>query len=287
MEDLFICDAHNDFLTELSFEKIQDYIQNCGKEGVLKLSSSFWTTEMDKNYILNELPRRASLIDNDKTLLHIEDLWWVENEKDLKFLKEIKPFSCSLTWNNVNALASGSKAEGGLTKWGRRVVDVLQDEGIIIDLAHLNRKSFFEVANIIKNNLYCSHTGFSQVKIHKRNLTEKQIDMIVNSNGFIGLFFYDKAIKCSEREFSAKDIVQNIKFFTSQWEYDNIGIGSDFYGIDNYPKDIKNYSDFKNLKYDMLGEGFSENQIDKIFYKNFLNFTSKFNLKHNIPYDGK
>lgn len=290
MKNIRICDTHNDFLTELKVCEIEDYINRCEECGVEIISASYWSSEREEAKIEEELTNRSNALRlaSKNYLLHIEDLWWVKNKEKLKFLLDLKPFSCSLTWNFDNALAGGSKESGGLTMWGERCLKELIESGIAVDLAHLNRKSFYQVARLLKNKLYCSHTGFYGVKRHKRNLTDKQIDMIVKSGGFIGLFFYDKCLQANGKveslskmnraslklgggQFNIDDIVKSLNYFTLRWGFDNIGIGSDFYGIENYPKGLENYEDFPNLLNALVKEGYNLNQIDKIFYTNFKN----------------
>ena len=276
MMNLKICDTHNDFLTELEAGELAGYIEACGREKVETICASYWPTKKSKEKIKNELPRRAEILRNASPsyLLHIEDLWWVQTPEDAKLLASLEPFSCSLTWNDKNSLASGSKAEGGLTEWGRFVLAQLLEAGVTVDVAHLNRESFYDVVKIVGNNIYCSHTGFYGVRRSPRNLTDKQIDIIVRSGGFVGLFFFDKCLKKSSDKsaFSIKDIVKSLRYFTSRWGYDNIGIGSDFYGIENYPEGLEGYSDFPNLYVALKEEGWSEAQIDKVIYSNFNRF---------------
>ena len=282
MKKVEICDTHNDFLTELDTDEFTSYIAKCKKNNVKVICASFWSTEWEEEKILDEVLLRANILRflSPEFLLHIEDLWWVKDEERLEFLLELKPFSCSLTWNNRNLLAGGTNAEGGLTKTGEECLERLGEAGIVVDLAHLNRKSFWQVSKNFEKNLYCSHTGFYGVKRHKRNLTDEQIDAIVESNGFVGLFFYDKCVKTGEGECGIFDIVKNLKYFTSRWGFDNIGIGTDFYGIENYPAGLKSYDGFKNLAEELKKEGFSEIQIEKIFYKNFLKFVERSKRKN-------
>ncbi len=277
MVDFKICDCHNDFLTELNLADAKEYIEKCRKENVEIISSSFWTSKMTKKKIKEEIGGRAKLVKEfgQNLLFHVEDLWWIE-EGDLKDFVELNPFSCSLTWNDANDLAGGAFSNGKLTAWGRKCLDTLIESNVLIDTAHLNRQSFDQVTKIVGKNLYCSHTGLYGVKRHRRNLTDRQIEKIVKSNGFIGLYFYDKAVKIGD-EFEILDIVKSLKYFTSHWGIDNIGIGTDFYGIENYPKDLKCYADFFNLVAVMQDEGFDENEIKKIFYQNFKNFCSRIN----------
>ena len=261
MNKLKICDTHNDFLTELSPCDFANYINNCKQSGVEILCASYWSSRRNEKLIEDELIERTKILRSlsSNYLLHIEDLWWVKNTKKLDFLLSIKPFSCSLTWNNTNTLAGGTNEKGNLRRWGKECLEKLNSEGILIDLAHLNFESFKSVSQTLKENLYCSHTGFYGLKRHRRNLTDKQIDKIVDSNGFIGLFFFDKCIKVSsvKETFTISDIASNLNYFTSRWGFDNIGIGSDFYGIDNYPINLKDYKDFSKLFDALLSRGYT------------------------------
>lgn len=280
MRKLKICDTHNDFLTELEPCEFESYISGCKASGVKRICASYWSTRREKPK--EELLGRSELLRNldSDFLLHIEDLWWVKDEKDLKFLTEMKPFSCSLTWNGSNVLAGGCGSKAGLSQWGKCCLEKLVENEITVDVAHLNRKSFWQVAKIVKDNIYCSHAGFYGVRRQERNLTDKQIDFIVRSNGFVGLFFFDKCVqgrnnKNGARPFGVDDIVQNLRYFSDRWGFDNIGIGTDFYGIDNPPQGLDDYGGFEKLFAILKKAGFSERQIEKIFYQNFEDFLTR------------
>ena len=104
-------------------------------------------------------------------------------------------------------------------------------------------------------------------------MTDKQIEKIVDSGGFVGLFFFEDCIKNKKRlSFDIFDIATNIKYFTNHWGFENLGIGTDFYGIEKYPMGLESYDGFETLKNAMEREGFSKKQIEKIFYQNFENF---------------
>lgn len=275
MEMIEICDTHNDFLTELKVDALPSYIKSCKESGVKVICASYWSTKRDRASIFYELEEKAKVMrENCDFLLHLEDLWWVFDENAFQFLNLINPFSCSLTWNGENPLACGTGSQGGLTKLGWKVANMLIERGTVIDFAHLNCQSFYQLSKLVKNNLYCSHTGFRGIKNAKRNLTDKQVETIVKSNGFIGLFFFDRCVKIG-KGFSVFDIVENLKYFTNRWGFDNIGIGSDFYGIENYPNGLENYCDFLNLTQALMDAGFNKEQIEKLYHKNFEEFLNR------------
>lgn len=277
MKNLKICDTHNDFLTELPLVAVKNYLEECKKNGVQKICASYWSSRREEKNIKTELLERKKILSafDEVALLHIEDLWWVKSEDELSFLVDLHPFSCSLTWNGENCLAGGVGSEAGLSEWGRHCAETLLENGIVVDFAHLNQKSFWQMSDLVKQNIYCSHAGFCGVRPHERNLTDKQIDRIVSSGGFVGLFFFGKCVRATEgdaRPFEVRDIVENLMYFKSHWGTDNIGIGTDFFGIETAPLGLEDYGGFENLQAQMQRCGFSPCEIEKIFAQNFQAF---------------
>lgn len=273
-----ICDCHNDFFGELKTEKLQKYVDECSQAGVKFLSGSYWTTKRVGD-IFADITNRKTMITNPKCfVLHIEDLSFIKDQNSLQNLIDLKPFSCSLTWNFDNQFAGGSYGEKTLTKRGKKLIQKLQENSILLDLAHLNKKSFFDAANLTKYPPYISHAGFCFIHDDKRNLDKEQIKFIVENNGFMGMFFYDKLSMEKHgnlREFSVENIAQNIACFVDKFGCENIGIGSDFYGIESPPKNLNNYEQFKNLKTQLKNLGMADFEIKKIFHKNLQTYLKK------------
>lgn len=252
---MVVCDAHNDFVLKISPNKWVKYLKKCEKQNVKTLVLSVFTTEQKDPWIL--LEKAKNFVENYsgkiKILLHVEDLFFIKNQNDLDALLKIKPFSCGIVWNNASCIGGGANSGIGLTKWGKTVVEILAKNGILIDLAHANTKTFWGVAKIVKNNLYCSHTAFEHFIKSTRNLNDAKLKAIKSSNGFIGVFVAPK-------------FLGNYKNFAKHFEYakkiglqNNIGLGSDFYGtkpdcrLNSYKKIAKILNNEK-----FLGQNFEE-----------------------------
>ena len=67
----------------------------------------------------------------------------------------------SLTWNEENKLATGVRGDSnrGLTQIGKKAVKKMQDKGMIVDVSHLNDKSFFDVIDITDSPIIASHSN--------------------------------------------------------------------------------------------------------------------------------
>ena len=226
----------------------------------IEILQSVWTTELPDP--IHEIQKRR---------LHIEDAWFITPD-NIDQVISMRPYSIGLTWNHDNALAGGAHGTGRLTDWGRTVIKQLTDANIKIDLAHLNRPSFFDVAAILKGTpLLCTHTCFDEVHPHPRNLTRDQIQTIVDGNGLVGLTLVGRFL--GGRRF--RDIYKHIKYFIDNFGENNLGIGTDFTGVYDLPYRLKKYTHFARLRRYLSRHGIKNETIDKIFEGNFHEWTRK------------
>ncbi len=228
--------------------------------------SSIYTTELKSPL------RIIKKFSKSKIKIHIEDLGFLKRGNMGK-IAQIKPFSCGLTWNYKNAFAGGAMSTSGLTKYGKEMVQFLIKHGIKIDMAHLNRKSFWQIAklNPPRGSVFCSHTAINAVNKNPRNLTNNQIDFIVKKGGVVGISFVSEFLNGTSVS-TSEDVCNHILYFLKKWGIDNICIGTDFYGTKDLPVDLTCYDDFTLLKKKLIKKGVSKADINKIFYKNLKRF---------------
>ncbi len=271
-----ICDAHTDFLTELKGEELENYLEFLrGTENII--SCAIFTT--NGNFNVKKVEKLKNLIKNDANLLlSIEDLGFVKNLDELDKLIKLNPFSATLTWNADNQFAGGALGHGGITPLGKLAIEKLEANGVLVDSAHLNKKSFYMLARLTKNPLYCSHANIYTLHKHKRNLTDKQIKLIKNSGGFLGITIYQNFI--SSKKICARDIAMQIDYLIKNYGDNFFGFGTDLFGFDKnfLPTNIAGYKDFKNIKTALKNLGHRTKTINKIFYLNFYNFIKKLKI---------
>jgi len=76
---------------------------------------------------------------------------------------------------------------GGLTEAGKRLVAKCNSKRILIDLSHLNEKGFWDVARLSDAPLVATHSNVWSLCNSARNLTDKQLDAIRESDGIVGM----------------------------------------------------------------------------------------------------
>lgn len=178
----------------------------------------------------------------------------------------------TLTWNFENSIGypnfNFKYKEKGLKPIGKEIVEKCEELGIIPDASHLSDGGFYDLVDICKKPFMATHSNARSVTYHPRNLTDDMIKKLANKGGVMGINFAS-AFLGESRVSTIEEIITHIKHIKNVGGIDVIGLGSDFDGIENQVE-IKDSSEFPKLYEALKKAGFSENEVEKIFYKNVL-----------------
>jgi membrane dipeptidase len=78
----------------------------------------------------------------------------------------------------------------GLTAFGRKVVEAMNDLGMIVDVSHVHETTFWDVAKISRKPFIASHSNTFSLCPVPRNLTDDQVRAVAASGGMIGINFF-------------------------------------------------------------------------------------------------
>lgn len=126
----------------------------------------------------------------------------------------------TLTWNNSTQWATSasdetnkdgnlnSEGKKGLTKFGKQIVDKMNELGIMIDISHVGEQTFWDVITNTKKPIIASHSSVYEICPHPRNLKNDQIKAIAKNGGVIQINFnsgfLDSTVGKKEDEFLEK-----------------------------------------------------------------------------------
>jgi membrane dipeptidase len=165
------------------------------------------------------------------------------------------------TWSRPNAFAHGVTSEGGLTDAGRALVRACEELGILVDLSHLNERSFWDVAAIAERPLVVTHACAAALTPHERNLTDRQLDAVGESGGVVGICFHDE-FAGPRRE----DVVRHIQYVADRIGAAHVALGSDFDGCE-LPAGLRGAQDLPLVLDDL---GWDEPELRLVAHENFL-----------------
>lgn len=116
------------------------------------------------------------------------------NLKNLESLRLSGSGYLTLThMKNLEWAASSGESQcefEGLTRFGEKVVESMNEMGMIIDVSHVHESTFWAVMNKTRRPVIASHSNASTICPAARNLTDDQIKAIADSGGMIGINFY-------------------------------------------------------------------------------------------------
>ena len=202
-------------------------------------------------------------------ILALEGADSIHNLSALNMFYKLGVRLITLTWNNDNDVATGIMSENdkGLSDFGRMVVKECENLGIMIDLSHISVKSFYDVAEIAEKPFICSHSNSRTVYEHKRGITDNQFKILVSKGGVSGINFAPFFLG---EDASVKDILLHIEHFCSLGGEKNIGLGSDFDGIEYMPKGCSGATFMQIIAEELLKNNYKEETVRDIMHNNFI-----------------
>lgn len=190
----------------------------------------------------------------------------------------------SLTWNEENALASGVRGnpDRGLTEAGKRAVRRIQELGMILDVSHLNDRSFWDVARMTEKPIVASHSNARTLSGVPRNLTDDQLLEIRDSKGLVGLNAFNHFVNTETEKQTLDSLVKHCVYIADKIGVEHLGFGFDFfeflesestksYSSQAHPwiQGLEDCTKAPNLVEALRKEGFSQEELEGIKYKNW------------------
>lgn len=175
----------------------------------------------------------------------------------------------TLTWNFENEIGYPNIdykfKDKPLKKFGIELIHEMDNLNMIIDVSHLSDGGFNSVIEESTGTIIASHSNCRSLVNHPRNLEDYMIKAIGNRGGIVGINFYNKFLGTNEVS-TIEDMVRHIIYLYNVGGSDIVALGSDYDGID-CDVEMKNFTEIYKL-YDELRKHFSEDIVDKFFYKN-------------------
>lgn len=202
---------------------------------------------------------------------------------DLKKLEKFYSLGArmmAMTWNYDNSLStananktrhkrnySGNRA--GLTETGMEFVERMEELGMIPDVSHMSDEGIRDMLDVAKKPFVASHSNARSLCNHPRNLTDEFLKAMGEKGCVIGTNFCSSFLK-EEAEYSQNEwIVDHIFYMVNKAGIESVGFGTDFDGIE-CGLELENCSNMQVLAELLKKRGMSQEQIERIFYKNIL-----------------
>lgn len=191
---------------------------------------------------------------------------------NLRMLYRLGVRLITLTWNHRNQLASGQgegDAGGGLSKFGKAVIEEMNTLKMLIDVSHLNDPGFWDVLQVSRSPILASHSNARALCNHPRNLTDEQIRALADQGGVIGVNFYPYFLDSSGAA-TIEHVVEHIAYLAKVGGIECVALGSDFDGISLVPVGLETCANTVDLIPALEDRGFCSREIEHIMGGNLL-----------------
>lgn len=298
-----LVDLHCDTISAL-FEKKESLLSNSGQYDIERALQAnigwqffaLFTMPADSNTVLRNILKQVDKFhfeveQNPRHLYHLkryEDIYKSENQDKIGCLLHLEGGealgtdlemvsllyrlglrSMGLTWNHRNLLADGvaeGNSSGGLSVNGKKVIDEMNHLGIILDLAHISQACFFDALEYYDKAVLVSHANVRELCVHRRNLTNEQLNALAEHGGIIGITQVSDFVK--EGPATVDDMINHIVYIADLIGVEYVALGSDFDGADSMViEDVKGY---KALPECLQKRGFNSREIEMILKDNAL-----------------
>ncbi len=134
--------------------------------------------------------------------------------------------SCQLTYNVKNHVGVGCWEEGGLTSFGREVIERMNHKRMLVDLSHANMQTMADAITASQVPVIISHTACMAVHSNRRNTTDANLRALADRGGVVGI--------CQMRPFLTAKKSDNLSAYFDHIQHairiagiEHVGIGSD------------------------------------------------------------
>ena len=198
----------------------------------------------------------------------------------------------------------------GLSPFGKELVKEMNNVGVMIDISHVSDEAFWQAVEISKVPVIASHSSLRRYTPgFERNMSDEMIKGLAKNGGVIMINFgssfvtqqanrygdivrkqiaaineqYGEGSEEAEQRIAEvrkknpfpfatlEEVLDHIDHVKNLVGIDYIGIGSDYDGVgDSLPVGLKDVSTYPNLVQGLLDRGYSDEEIEKILYKNFV-----------------
>jgi membrane dipeptidase len=184
--------------------------------------------------------------------------------------------------------APGTGEEGPLTKQGVELLKGMDSLKMILDVTHLTDEGFKQATEIYKGHIWASHHNCRKLVQHQRQLSDEQIKILLERGSVIGGVLDAWMLKDNWVRGQSDPVQEDISLELLVNHYDHIcqlagnsshvAIGSDLdgmFGKEQAPHDMDTIAGLQKLEPILQRRGYSKEDIENIFYKNWLEFLRK------------
>lgn len=266
--------------------------QLCWYREMEKLGEMVQITNLDELDKHLALWGDETLADDKKPIGYILSLEGADSLVDESYLYTAYEYglrAMGLSHFGPGRYAPGTKMEGPLTPKGVALIKEMNTlDNFILDVTHLTDEGFYQAIDLYQGPVWASHHNVRKIVPNQRQLRDDQIKILVDRGAVIG-----GMLDCWAMDVRFIDTISDpwqlnirLEHLVDHWDHicqiagntNHIAIGSDLdgiFGTEQSPWDMNSIADLQKYQDILSRRGYSSEDIDNIFSKNWLRFIRK------------
>lgn len=150
-----------------------------------------------------------------------------ENVERVIEYRELGVRVMQITHNRRNLAGDGATEPGnaGLSNFGHHVIEKLNAEKLVVDLAHGSSRTMREGVAASRAPMLISHTGCRALADHPRNVEDSTLRAMAEKGGVAGIIFWPYIREDTQP--MAIDVIRHIEHAVRVCGEDHVGLGTD------------------------------------------------------------
>lgn len=197
-------------------------------------------------------------------IMGIQNSEHFQTPEDVEFFYQLGQRCSQLTYNSQNLIGSGSteRVDGGVTDYGAKIIEAMNDVGMLIDVSHCGDRTTLDAIALSPRPIAITHSNCRALVDHPRVKTDEAIKALGAKGGVMGITGVRMFVRGQEPT-TVAHMVDHIDHVAKLIGIEHVGIGSD--------ADLDGYDDMPPDQYEMLKAGYKASYAfrDKIDTEGF------------------
>ncbi len=200
----------------------------------------------------------------------------------------LRHVALSWAWDTPVGAPQSDTSGKGLNEYGRDLVRELNRLGVIVDVAHLARRSIWDVLETSTLPIHVAHSGAEALNPAQGRtvlLPDDMLKAVAAQGGVVGVHFMSHFVKPGRSKAVVADLVRQLAYLTELIGSEHVACSPDYLKLDprtwenqglagpvpfSYPYGLEDMSGFFNVTRGMVAAGFSDKDIANILGASLL-----------------
>ncbi|KAK8865714.1 hypothetical protein IAR55_000859 [Kwoniella newhampshirensis] len=163
---------------------------------------------------------------------------------------------------------------GGLSPFGKDLIPEMNRLGIFVDISHVSDKTALQALAITRAPVILSHSCARHFNEMPRNVPDEVLAKIGRGkhqvDGVVMVNFFPVFASSNPDEVDVAYIADEVEYIAKKTSKHNVGIGSDYDGIESTPKGLEDVSTYPHLFAELIRRGWTKSELAGLAGGNFL-----------------